>query len=220
MSDAAPPVPVPPAPAMPERMTHLPRTVGGLPVPYFVATVDGRPDFRIFDRDKFKRAIKQHLCWLCGSALGRHLVFVVGPMCLVNCISSEPPSHLACAEYAVRRCPFLTNPEATRREERLPTGAGMAGLPLLRNPGVSVLWVTRSYKLAHLDNGVLFEMGQPSAVTWWTKGRRARRDEAYTALMDGLPALRALAEPEGEPSVVLLDKDIGEAMMLLPESLA
>src|SRR5262245_39698608 len=86
-------------PARPPRIKRLPLDARGYPVPWFVAYVDGVPDFRIVDTPKIGVAWNKQRCWICGGQLGRYLAFAIGPMCAVNRVSSEPPSHLECAMY-------------------------------------------------------------------------------------------------------------------------
>jgi hypothetical protein len=205
-------------PEMPDRIAGLPRTAAGLPVPYFVGYVDGKPDFRVADPRKFAGAIRHKLCWICGGGLGQHMAFVIGPMCTVNRVSSEPPAHYDCAEYALRACPFLTRPHAVRREANMPEGVTMAGIGHGRNPGVMALWVTRSYTLMPVFNGTLLELGEPKRIEWWTEGRFATPAEAATALHDGLPFLLDVAKGEGTASVLDLGKRYAEARALLPRS--
>src|SRR6267154_1896953 len=100
----------------PKRSAELPRDERGYPVPWFVEWIDGKPDFRVMDSDKLVEAIKYKRCWVCGGPLGHYKVFTIGPMCMVNRTSAEPPSHRDCAEFSVRNCPFLTTPDMHRRE--------------------------------------------------------------------------------------------------------
>ena len=104
---------------MPERMRDLPVDSRGYPVPWFVAWQDGKPEFRAMDGDKFRRAVKEKLCWVCGARLGVHMTFVAGPMCGINRTASEPPCHADCAVWSATNCPFLANPRAVRREADL-----------------------------------------------------------------------------------------------------
>src|SRR5262245_23013157 len=125
---------------IPERMRHRPVSATGYPVPWFVAWINGEPDFRIVDPPKVGRAVRGDLCWLCGQTLGsRHKAFILGPMCSVNLVSSEPPSHRTCAEYAVAACPFLTKPRMRRNDKDQPTETREpGGLMVHRNPGVAL----------------------------------------------------------------------------------
>ena len=133
----------PELPPLPVRIARLPRH-RGYPVPWFVAVIDGVPDFRIVGTNKIALAHTRQLCWICGERIGSFLAFTVGPMCAVNRISSEPPSHRECAEFAAVACPFLARPHMVRREAGKPEGATEpAGVSIRRNPGVALVWVTK-----------------------------------------------------------------------------
>jgi hypothetical protein len=99
---------------IPTRIAKLPKDRRGYFIPWFVAIVNGEPDFRIADGAKITEAIKYRKCWVCGERLGVHFSFLVGSMCTVNRVSSEPPMHVGCAEYSVRTCPFMLNPKQKR----------------------------------------------------------------------------------------------------------
>lgn len=203
-------------PPIPNRMNRLPRTAAGLPIPYFVAWINGKHDFRVADGAKMPKAIKHRLCWICGQPMGRNMAFVVGPMCVVNRISSEPPSHMECAEYAVRACPFLTRPRMVRREGGLPDDRFIAGIAIERNPGVSAVYVVRQYTIFNANPGVLFDMGDPSSVGWWSQGRAATRAECLASLDSGMPILEDAAQQDGPGAVAALRAQAEVAMTLLP----
>src|ERR1044071_6366513 len=172
---------------MPARMRALPVDHRGYPVPFFVGWVDGAPDHRTADPDKMKRCVEEGRCWLCGDKLGRYLACCIGPMCAVNRNTSEPPSHKECALYAVRTCPFLTRPYARRRAAGLPEAVvDAAGIPLDRNPGVALVWVTRRVQPYRApDGGILFEVGDPVETLWFCEGRSATREEVLHAIETG-----------------------------------
>lgn len=207
-----------PSPIIPARLNRLPRTPAGLPIPWFVAWKDGRYDFRVVDARKLEPAVKHRLCWLCGQQIGRMMCFVVGPMCVVNRVSSEPPMHRDCAEYALQACPFLTQPSRERREGGglMPVDPHMVGIPILRNPGAAALYVTRSYKVAKVTGGILFDMGPPEEVAWWAEGRAATRAEVEHSIATGLPLLQAEADKDGVAAHALLMNQVALAMKLLP----
>ncbi len=163
---------------IPPRVAKLPTDARGYPVPWFVAWIDGAPDFRVVEQGRIGEAILDQRCWICGEKLGRYLAFVIGPMCAVNRISSEPPSHRECAEFAARACPFLTMPKMKRNEKGLPEDyQAPAGVFIKRNPGVAALWISESYHLIKAPGGVLFEVGKPVEVLWFAEGRKATRAE-------------------------------------------
>lgn len=205
---------------MPEAISRLPVNRVGYPVPWFVAFINGEPDFRVIRAGGIECAVLGGLCWLCGQHLEAEHSFVIGPMCAVNRTSAEPPSHPACAEWAVRACPFLATPRMTRREICVP-GVGVlgaAGQMILRNPGVALVWTTlpdRWRPVGDGEGGVLFYVGAPIATSWFAEGRRATRAEILTSIHTGLPELLRLAE--GEPGAVeQLNMMVQSAMNLVP----
>jgi hypothetical protein len=203
-------------PDAPARIKRLRIDARGYPVPWFVEWRDGQPDFRIIRRGAVDVACERHLCWICGGELGRLKSFVIGPMCAVNRVSSEPPSHLPCATFAATHCPFLTHPLARRREEGLPEDKIEApGIMNLRNPGVALVWTTLRYKkLYPPGGGVLFDIGKPHGLAWYAHGRRASRAECRASIEGGLPALRELADVDDGHA--LLDAMLARAIKLLP----
>jgi len=116
----------PDLPPQPERMKGQPEDARGFPVPWFVAWKDGAPIFQAADARKWAKAVKEKRCWLCGKTLGVHHAFVIGPMCGVNRVTAEPPSHRECAEYALKACPFLSRPAAKRTTHKIPLGRQVA----------------------------------------------------------------------------------------------
>jgi len=205
---------------LPRYMRHLPISDTGYPVPWFCAKVDGKYDIRIADGAKYARAVSKKLCWLCGQTLGHHLAFVIGPMCAVNRITSEPPCHRDCAEYAVAACPFLTKPRMRRNNVDRPDDArNPAGIMIDRNPGVCLIWMTRSYTIfrPHAGNsGMLFRLGKPEALTFYSEGRVATREEIMASISSGMPLLRREAEVDGPAAIDDLEFKYREAMQLLP----
>lgn len=207
---------------LPERMKSLPISDEGFPIPWFVQWLkedksaaprgEGTYDFRIMSSPV--EAHRRRLCWICGQSLGTYKVFVVGPMCTVNRVSAEPPSHLECAEYAVKACPFLTQPKMRRNEKDIhPLTQETEGM-IKRNPGVTTLWATKSYRLEPVNPGVLFFMGDPEYVSWYREGRRATRREVLDSIESGIPELTVQAEKQG--MILGLPGMIRRALRLVP----
>lgn len=191
---------------LPKRMTELPVDKRGYPVPWFVAWVNGEPEFRAMDQEKWIRAVKQRLCWVCGQSMGVYKTFVLGPMCGINRTSSEPPSHLECAEWSARNCPFLSNPTQVRREGEGINLVESAGFALARNPGVTLLWTTKTYSIFDDGKGKpLIHIGEPEHVIWYAEGRQATRAEILTSIETGMPALASLAMTQEGAMKYLLD---------------
>lgn len=213
----------PELPPLPDRMKSLPISPRGYPVPFFVAWIDGVPDFRVMDGAKYQRCVADDLCWLCGDKLGRYKAFVVGPMCGINRTSAEPPSHLECAEYAVKACPFLVRPKMERRDAGKPEGAAsVGGISIPRNPGVTLIWVTKHWELFNAPNekgepGYLIEFGAPEHVLWFSEGRKATRSEVLASIESGLPALEAMCETDHHRALLADAKS--KLWPLLPQSL-
>src|SRR5919109_3273669 len=189
-------------PEMPSRIAKLP-VFRGYPVPFFVdyicknplhaepngnpvthevgSSCMSEPEFRAMDPRKLKRCYQERLCWVCGEPLGKYLAFVIGPMCAVNRITSELPNHRECAEWAVKACPFLSMPKA-RYRPGLPDGSQEpAGICLDRNPGVAMIWITRTYSIfraEHGNAGYLVDLGEPEEILAYCEGRKATHAES------------------------------------------
>lgn len=202
---------------MPPRIKRLPISPSGFPVPWFVAWQDGVPDFRVIGPGKIAAAHNKKLCWVCGEPRGVHLCFPIGPMCSINRTIAEPPSHYDCARFSAMACPFLSKPRMRRNEKDLPTDHKLpAGEMIKRNPGVTCLWITRSYKPFRVGNGVLFRIGEPERVEWWAEGRPATRDEVLASIDSGYPLLMEIAAKEGPDAIKALGEYRDRAMPLLP----
>lgn len=205
----------PELPPLPERMKRL-KLDRGYPVPWFVAWLDdhenevrpgeGRPEFRVMSERRLVEAVKDNRCWLCGGDLGRYKAFVIGPMCLVNKLNAEPPSHLECADFAARACPFLARPHMVRRENAMPEKElKTAGVSILRNPGVACVYVIDQPFVLKGDGrgGVLFDLPDPHEVRFYAEGRKATIEEIERSVETGLPHLLEVCLDQGERREVL-----------------
>jgi hypothetical protein len=207
---------------MPARIADLPLNKARYPVPWFVAVIDGVPDFRVIRQGGIEKALKYGLCWVCGVPFARQedRAFVIGPMCAVNHVSAEPPSHLDCAAYSATACPFLATPNMVRRDRHLPSAAvEPAGIAIKRNPGVALVWVTghRSWrKASDADGGTLFDIGEAKEALWFARGREATRAEVLASIDSGLPILAEMAEQDGPDAVSALGRMHAAALELIP----
>jgi len=189
---------------LPMRLRGLPIDRRGFPVPWFVQWIDGEPEFRAMDPQKFAIAHRQKKCWVCGDGLGAYLAFVIGPMCAVNGTSAEPPCHYECAEWSARHCPFLSRPKMVRRENDLPDEIEVGEGALLRNPGCAGVWVTKcGYELVTAPGqsatGYVLRMGPPLRIEWYAEGRPATRAEVEASINSGMPFLFDACEKERTP---------------------
>lgn len=201
---------------MPFAMAMRPRDHRGYPVPWFTPWHEGRWDFRYVAPGKVQQAVREQRCWTCGEPLRSPCAFVVGPMCAVNRTSAEPPSHVECAIYAAKACPFLARPKMARPSggEGVHEGGSMPGVALLRNPGVALVWITDhpTYQV----QSRLFDIGEPLRVRWFARSRPATREEIMESIDTGYPHLRKLADEQGPDAVAALDAQVAVAKELVP----
>lgn len=203
-----------------ERLKTLPIDSRGYPVPWFVAeTEPGVYDFRLADPFKFEKAIKDNRCWVCGGKMGSFKTFVIGPMCGVNRVTAEPPCHLDCAQWSARNCPFLANPNMVRNEHNLhPDGRNPGGEMIKRNPGVCLLWTTKTYKVKRVHNGHLIEIGEPIEVFFYAKGKLATREQIDEAVETGCPLLENMAKEEGPKAHEMFTKMKSDFVKIIDRS--
>jgi len=208
--------------SVPAQMARLPQDKHHRPVPWFVAQIGGVPDFRVIKPGAVQAALRHKLCWVCGLPFQRQedRAFLIGPMCAVNRVSAEPPSHEDCAVFSARVCPFLTTPNMTRRDRHMPAETvSPAGTMIRRNPGVALVWVTgyRAWStFTDGDHGALVDVGEPKRVPWFAHGREATREEILASIGSGLPILRDMAEQQGDEAVAELERMHERALGLVP----
>lgn len=208
-------------PDAPPQIASLPLDKRGFPVPWFVDWFDGEPEFRAVDPRRIAKAQQSNLCWVCGGRRTGLNAFVIGPMCAVNRISAEPPSHLVCARFAVTACPFLSKPLAKRGDISDLPHAAPPGVMIERNPGVTLIWGTQTYRAENQARrgqppSYLFRLGAPVKLEWFAYGRTATRDEIIESIETGLPRLREVAEMDGKAGLDELRRQIDRAVKLVP----
>lgn len=198
---------------LPGRLTKLP-VRRGYPVPWFVAKVNGEYDFRVPEPGKREQAVREHRCWICGDIMGVHMAFVIGPMCAINRISSDPAMHRECAEWSMLNCPFLTRPGMTRREAGLPEDAFQQAGFIARNPGVTLLWMTKHYKTFRSAPGEwLIKVGMPREWVAYRERRVATQEELIECIKSGLHNL--INESPTTDALKALKNHVTEAEVLL-----
>ena len=175
-------------PPLPGRMRKLPVDDRGYPIPEFVSRLDGKRDFRVVSLDHLAKCIREDVCWVCGQPLDELKVFVIGPIPAIRGISNEPPSHVECAQFAARACPFLLLPKAQHRVVDNPKVRKMPGATK-SNPGICCLYTVRGYACHEKPKGVIFQTGRAVRIDWYTQGRRAERAEVIAALEASMRAI-------------------------------
>ncbi len=185
---------------VPARIAGLPKCpVRGIPIPWFVPWIDGKPEFRVADSGKRVEAVRQKKCWVCGDYLGKRLAFIIGPMCAVNRTTAEPPTHRECAEYSVRACPFLSRPKMERRSIEGIETAPVSGEMIMRNPGVMFIWMTDGFRpFGDGKGGWLIRLSDPFEVVAYREGRIATKEEVVESLDTGLPLLESMCVSDGD----------------------
>ena len=186
---------------VPPRVRALPRDEHDHPIPWWTPTTGGVPDWRGFSAGRLLDALRHELCWTCGIRRGAvSAVILTGPT-LLSRLSTEPPSHTTCAEYAARACPFLTGTTPPREG--------------LVRPVVAV-WATRDTETYPTgDGGLVVRAGPAEHVTWWRAGRPATYEDADAAITAGWAHLTALTDSSA--TLAHLDGRRIEAAAALPE---
>lgn len=207
-------------PNAPPQIASLPLDKRGYPVPWFVPWIGGEPEFRAVDPDTILKAHREGLCWICGKKINGANAFVIGPMCAVNRVSAEPPSHLACGRFAVTACPFLSRPLAKRADTSDLPHQAPAGIMIERNPGITLIWLTRNYRYESEPGSRgrkgLFRIGSPVKLEWYREGREASRVEIIESIESGLPNLRKMAELDGPQGMAEFRRQVERAVKLVP----
>jgi hypothetical protein len=214
-------------PDMPEKMRRLAVDARGYPIPYFVAWLDasgaptkrgeGTPDFRMVSPETFVKCHTERLCWVCGQALGSYKAFVIGTACVLPRTSSEPPSHDDCADFSARACPFLVHPRQKRRDNRMPeVWHKPPGDMIQSNPRLAIVWTIKRYQLVQVNGRVVFDIGTPEHVRWYTEGRLATRAEVLESIHSGLPALYEHAKARGQAGADDIRRRYDACMPLIP----
>jgi hypothetical protein len=177
-------------PPVPVQMATLPIDERGYPIPWFVKWIDGKPDFRLLDEEKFRRAFQDKRCTVCGGPLGKYKSFVGGPMNILQLISGEPPMHLTCALFSVQACPFLLLPLSKRRMSGITdeTLGGPGDVFAEANPGITSIYTCTRF---HPD-GSVFRFDDVSSIKWFTQGRAATAEEITAALHSARERLTAI----------------------------
>jgi hypothetical protein len=100
---------------IPVALASRPRDSRGYPIPFFQFVPrtfenDRKVDFTITDPGAILQCLQQRLCGLCGQKILGMVYFIGGELSFESRLYSDPGMHLNCARYAIRVCPFLSNP--------------------------------------------------------------------------------------------------------------
>ena len=209
-------------PPLPAHMLKLTVDKRGYPVPWFVQWVDGEPNFQLVSPQRFRQAVRFGNCWICGERLGVRKTFVMGPLNIINRVTSEPACHYDCARFAAQACPFLVLPQAQYKDA--PEGSSRHAEVTGRNPGVCALWTTKTFKMVPASEGrKLIVVSDPVAVDWYAQGKPANRATVRESLDDGLHFVYAplAAEPlriKRIDDLIEFENSYAKALQYLPSA--
>jgi hypothetical protein len=128
---------------VPHFLDHLKIDERGYPIPFFVPIVDGKPNFKFADLNKFNLCVEKHLCWICGKKLPKdYFYFIAGPVGLQNKVHSDPAMHKECAQFTLIACPHLFYQKAERKENEQQTP-----YQILQKPNCLFLVKSSKYKV-------------------------------------------------------------------------
>jgi hypothetical protein len=150
---------------VPNFLSHLKIDERGYPIPFFVAYVNGKPDFRMLEVTKQKQCVEKKLCSICGKKLFEYQYFITGPMGLKNGTHSDPPSHRECAEYSMNICPHLYFEKADRndRGEIYKESAAQNTTGIMHKSKELYLIKSDKYKLVRVPEGHILQFRK---VSW------------------------------------------------------
>jgi hypothetical protein len=143
---------------IPKELAHLPISKGGYPIPFFVSTKDGEPDFVILSFKKQQICIEKKLCGVCGKKIhsSGFIYFISGPVGYKNRVSSDAGMHRVCAEFSLTACPHMYLEKAKRREIEIPPGHYCTNddlVMLLDKPSEILLVKACKFKVMDLPHG-------------------------------------------------------------------
>lgn len=168
---------------IPMRLRSRPKDSRGYPIP-FIVLIDraGNPQFTINDIRRVSDCQTKHLCGLCGRRFDDGQWFIGGARCFMHPHGAfvDPPNHHACAEYALRVCPFLAAPSYAKRiddrklkPENIPADLQMQRIDYMppmqpERFGLGCAESVRAVASAH--QGGIFVVDRWRYVEWWKNG--------------------------------------------------
>src|SRR6266478_3893001 len=136
----------------------------GHPVPFTQLWVNGTPDFRAVDMERWAQCLEEKLCGICGKRLGEFCYFIGGPLSRDNKLFSDPSMHETCAEFASRTCPFLSGKKLEYSDKPVDhRDAVILKAPMAPRPDRMFIMRTRTRKIRGVtaDNSYLIQVTGP-----------------------------------------------------------
>ena len=85
------------------------------------------------------------------------------------------------------------------------------------------LWLTDGAQMFNAESGqqgILFEVNDPTEVVWWREGRIATRAEVELGLASAMPFLEAEAASKGRQAIAQLERMSQRALAYIPPEAA
>ena len=115
---------------------------------------------------------------------------------------------------AVEQPARLCHRAHVRRQPRLRRAAGIS---IPRNTGVTLVWITDSYKpFKDGAGGWLIRLFRPVECLWFAEGRPATRAEVLASIDSGMPLLADMAAQQGPDAEMELRRCYRSALEVIP----
>jgi len=161
----------------PDRIKAMRKDERGYPIPHTVQWIDGKPDFRVIDPQKWMHAVNNCMCGVCGQKIEGVMAFVGGESSIANRFFTDLSMHTECAEYALKVCPFIAAPKFSYllNSEGIQQGE-MTVISSVsdKRPSRFGLGLTTGYKLARLmpQDDLVIWADPFITIEWWQKGAK------------------------------------------------
>ncbi|MTH94686.1 hypothetical protein [Roseibium sp. RKSG952] len=174
--------------SVPPALSGCPKDKRGYPIPFSVAIDrNGKPDFKVVDRNAAEECIKRKLCALSGKRF-EHLTsenggywFIGGPKSAFDQYGAylDLPVRAECGRYALRVCPFLAIPGMAMHGNLEKSQARMDDNYVVQQndtvipdqPDIFVFVQATKYEIIQTENGVLYKPHAPyRRVEFWKDG--------------------------------------------------
>ncbi len=155
---------------IPDLMKDLPMWKG-LPIPYFTLIVDGVPDFTAVEFMRVNQCMMNETCGICGKPItDGKFCFIGGELSVKNRVYIDPASHVACAYYAAKACPYLAGTKRQyAKEGRAEKAEDIHILMSMKDqprPKRMAIYIAKSYEMFFENGGYLCKAGLAWKIDW------------------------------------------------------
>lgn len=154
---------------VPKRFFSLKRDARGYPVPFMM--MQDPPSQVTHDLSRLSICYKESRCALCGMIITDRKYWVTGgPAVARNRLISDPPMHEECARYAIKVCPFLSNPDMKYRAKHDPDTVIDHRVSTVREE-TQILAMATTYTTIEYDGRPYILMGRWRKLEHWSRGQ-------------------------------------------------